>query len=107
MASRAHGDPITSPYQFYDSGPDNTGKRITGTVTFSGAWTGTNALTGGTVHRDNGCQWTKILIGDPTNPDHTINVGNLNGDRSFSAVQLAAVGLNTVADLSFNITASA
>lgn len=105
------GQPPTSPWLFYDSGGDFQGRHITGTATFSGVLTGTdptawtNALTGGTVHRDAGCAYTKLIIG-PLNPDGSpaagakvIDVSGLSGDRSFSAAQLAAVGLSTVADI--------
>lgn len=98
----------TSPWMFYDSGGDYQGNGIRGTVTFNGIWNGSNALTGGSVTRDVGCVWTKIIVGDPTNPTRTLNVGNLVGTRNFTAAQLAAVGFNTVGDIQgLNITASA
>jgi hypothetical protein len=94
----------TSPWTF-DSTTDGNGKAISGTVTFSGAWTGTNALTGGTFHRDAGCVFTKVVIGainqDGTYPAGTkvIDVSGVNGDQVFSQAQLHAVGLDTVADI--------
>lgn len=108
MVSSKQGTGPVSPWEFYNSGGDYQGNGIVGTVTFSGTWNGSNTLTGGSVTRDAGCVWTKIIIGDPTNPTRTINVGNLVGTRNFSAVQLAAVGFNTVADIiGLNVTASA
>ena len=116
----AHGNPPTSPWLFYDSGADFQGKHITGTVTFSGALTGTDpttwtsALTGGTVTRDAGCTYTKLIIG-PLNPDGTpaagakvINMSGFTGSKTFTPAQLAAVGLSTVADVAAapQITAS-
>jgi hypothetical protein len=101
----AKGDPPTSPWTFYDSGSDYQGKHITASVTWSGAWTGTNALTGGTVTRDAGCVYTKVIIG-ALNPDGTpasgskvIDMSGFTGSRAFTAGQLSAVGLNTVADI--------
>lgn len=96
--------PPTSPWTFY-SATDGAGKVISGTVTFSGAWTGTNALTGGTFHRDSGCAFTKVVIGsinsDGSFPAGTkvIDVSAVNGDQNFSQAQLNAVGLVTVADI--------
>lgn len=105
----AHGDPLTSPWQFYDSGGDYLGRSIVGTVTFDGA----QALTGGSVVRDAGCLYTKILIGtlddqgQPTGTTKTINVAGLSGTRSFTKAQLNAVGLADVSDiLGFQITAT-
>lgn len=95
MSAHLRGDPLTSPWQFYDSGGDYLDRHITGTVTFDGAQT----LTGGTVHRDAGCMYTKILIGNPASPTHTIDVANLSGDRAFSKAQLNAVGLFVVNDI--------
>lgn len=104
----AHGDPITSPWLFYDS-PDYLGRHITMTVTFNGS----QVLTGGTVVRDAGCLYTKILIGTldaqglPTGTTKTIDVSNLNGSRSFTQAQLNAVGLTVVNDINgFQITAA-
>jgi len=103
VSTSLRGDPLTSPWMFYDSGGDYQGNRITGTVTFDG----TQTLTGGTVHRDAGCVYTKIIIGDPANPTHTINVAGLTGDRVFSKAQLNAVGLVTVSDIQgYQITAA-
>lgn len=101
----AKGDNPTSPWAVYDSGRDYLGRRITATVTFSGVWNGTNALTGATVTRDSGCVYTKIIIG-ALNPDGTpasgakvIDMTGFTGSRSFTSGQLSAVGLNTVADI--------
>lgn len=94
----------TSPWTFY-SATDANGKTLSGTVTFSGAWTATNALTGGTFHRDAGCLYNKVIIGS-INPDGSfpagtkvVDVSGVTGDRSFTPSQLAAVGLSTVANI--------
>lgn len=97
----AKGDPPVSPWTFYDSGGDYLGLHIVGVVTFDG----TNTLTGGTVTRDAGCQYVKIIIG-PLNPDGTpsatakvIDVSGLSGPRSFTKAQLNSIGLVTVDDV--------
>ena len=105
------GVPPTSPWQFYDSGADANGKHIRATVTFSGTLTGTdpagwtNPLTGGTVVRDQNpdCLYTRVIIG-PLNPDGTPAAGSKvlavpAGTTTFTANQLHAAGLNTVADV--------
>jgi hypothetical protein len=92
----------TSPWQFYEGG-DYLERMITGVVTFGAD----QVLTGATVTRDAGCLWTKIIIGDPLNPTRTVNVGNLEGSRSFTKAQLNAVGLAIVTDIAgFQITAT-
>jgi hypothetical protein len=105
----AKGDPPTSPWMFYDSGGDYLGRKITGTVTFDG----TNTLTGGTVTRDAGCVYTKVIIG-PLNLDGTpsaqakvIDMSGFEGSRTFTKAQLNSAGLFTVSDiLGTQITAS-
>lgn len=107
-----HGAPPASPWQFYDSGGDANNKHVTATVTYSGSITPgtapstwTNPLTGGTFHRDAGCLYTKVIIGalnsdgSPGAGSKVVDVSGTSGDRAFTAVQLAAVGLSTVADI--------
>jgi hypothetical protein len=94
----------TSPWTFYDSGPDYQGHSITGTVTFDGA----GALTGASVTRDAGCVWTQVVIGDPAAPRRTIDLSGLEGSRNFSKAQLNARGLVNVTDIDgYQITATA
>jgi hypothetical protein len=94
----------TSPWMF-DQATDANGKVISGTVSFSGAWTGANTLTGGTFHRDAGCLYTKVIIGaintDGTYPAGTkvIDLSGVTGDQVFTQAQLNAVGLTTIADI--------
>lgn len=94
--------PPTSPWTFY-SATDALGKTISATVSFSGAWTGTNTLTSGNVHRDAGCQWTRVIIG-ALNPDGSPATGSKTitiptGDTPITQGQLNANGLTTVADV--------
>jgi hypothetical protein len=96
----AHGGTPTSPWVFYDSGADSTGKHIWFSVSFGVD----NVLTGGIGHRDAGCQWTKLLIGlgpdgTPDSSTRTINLAGFTGDHAFTAPQLNSVGLTTVADV--------
>jgi hypothetical protein len=81
--------PPTSPYQFYDSGSDYRGRHITG----------------GTVTRDAGCMYTRIVLGmlnadgSPAAGSKVIDVSGLSGPRSFTKAQLNSVGLVTVDDI--------
>ncbi|MER7280409.1 hypothetical protein ABT369_38830 [Dactylosporangium sp. NPDC000244] len=109
MVAQKQGGGPTSPWQFYDSGGDYQGRSIVASVTFGAD----QVLTGGSVTRDTGCVYTKIIVGEldedgqPSGTAKTINVANLNGTRSFSKAQLNAAGLVTVADISgYQITAA-
>lgn len=107
MHPMMHGGPVQSPYVALDA-PDNLGRHLTITFVFDNV---TRALATGTVHRDANCRWHKIVIGigadgDPGSSTHTFNVGNLVGDQSFNATQMAAVGFSTIEDvLALQITA--
>lgn len=87
---------------------DYTDLEIRITVNWDAA---TRATTGATVHRDDGCQWTKILVGTGADgsPDSTVKSFDLSGfagDRSFTAGQMSGRGFATVDDfLSLQITA--
>jgi len=96
----AKGDPIQSPW-VYDSGPDYRDKRITITVTFNNA---TRSITGGTIHRDAGCVYTKIVLGlgqdgTPDSSTRVFNVAGLEGDRSFNKQAFINNGFDTAEDL--------
>lgn len=98
--------PLTSPWVIEFG--DYVGKVVRLTVTFDGA----HALTGATLYRDAGCQWTKILIGVGADgvPDSTpkrFDVSTLNdASRTATPAQMAAVGLTTIEDVTaFQITA--
>lgn len=92
----------TSPWEFYRA-TDSNGKVISATVTFAGAWADATALTGGSVFRDATCVYTKVIIGT-INPGGSLPVGTKtvnvpSGTTNFTAGQLAAVGLSTIADI--------
>jgi hypothetical protein len=99
MAARKVGGPAQTPY-VYDAA-DYMDRHLTITINFNNA---TRALTSGTVHRDPDCMYTKILIGvggdgRPDSSPHKIDVGKLEGDRTFTANQMSAVGLDTIEDV--------
>jgi hypothetical protein len=102
VAGKTGGTPV-SPY-VYDSGGDYQGNRITITIPFN---TGTLALLSATVHRDPNCMFTRIAFGvggdgHPESSPTIVNVGKLEGDRAFTAAQLASQGLTTLTDI-FNL----
>jgi hypothetical protein len=96
----------TSPYVI--DIPDNFDLHVTLTFTFNNS---TQALTGASLTRDDGCQWNKIYVGlggdgTPDTTPRTFDVSGLIGTRAVSTGQLAHIGLNTLADvLSFQVTA--
>jgi hypothetical protein len=78
--------------------PDNYGKNMTISFAFNDA---TRALTGATVTRDDGCQWSRLYLG--VGPDGTVetspklfNLEGIVGARQFTPGQLGAVGLSTI-----------
>jgi hypothetical protein len=96
----AKGDPPSSPWT-YDSGGDFQDRHVSISIVFNNA---TRVLQSATLHRDAGCVYTKIYIGlgvdgKPDSTTHVFNIGNLTGDRSVNSTQLAAVGLNTIEDV--------
>jgi hypothetical protein len=99
MANKNGGVQV-SPWT-YDSGGDYQNKHVSISITYDNA---TRALTGATLHRDAGCVYTKIYIGlgadgTPDTTTHVFNISNLTGDRSVTAGQLSAVGLNVIEDV--------
>lgn len=102
----AKGDPITSPY-LYDSGPDFLGRRLTCSFAFNNA---NRQLSGATVHRDPGCVYVAVLIGDPNGtPVRVPASGDIpEGDTPISKGQLNANGFTVIEDvLALQITATA
>lgn len=99
------GDPVSTPY-VYDSGADWQGRHLTATFSFDNA---TRALSGLVVHRDPGCRFIAVLIGDPNGvPTRVPASGKIpEGDTSVTAGQLSAVGFNTIEQvLALQITAT-
>lgn len=102
----AKGDPVTSPY-VYDSGGDYLDRHLTCSFTFSNS---TRALSGATVHRDTGCVYVAVLIGDPNGtPTRIPTSGSIpEGDTPISKSQLNKAGFTTIEDvLALQITATA
>jgi hypothetical protein len=89
--------PPSSPWVWQCT--DNFANIIRITVTFNNT---TLALTGATVFRDAGCQWTHIYLGlgpdgTPDTSAHTFLVPA--GTTAISAGQLSANGLTTYGDV--------
>jgi hypothetical protein len=101
---KVDGAPIQSPY--VQTFQDNFGKVVRLTVTFDNT---TRALSGASVFRDAGCQWTHIYIGrgaDGT-PNTTTKAFTVpTGTTNLSSGQLGQRGLDVIEDiLSLQITA--
>lgn len=99
MAGKTGGVPV-SPWR-YDSGADYQGNHVSITINYDNT---TRALINATLHRDAGCMYKRILIGvgadgSPEGSTHTFGIGNLEGDRNITQAGLAAVGLNTIEDV--------
>jgi hypothetical protein len=107
MASTARGDQLQSPW--VSRFADYQDKAITLTVTFNNT---TRSITGGSITRDAGCMFTKILIGlgsdgRPDTTDKVFDVSTLEGTQSIGKAPFTARGFNTVEDIqALQITAS-
>ena len=92
----AKGDPIQSPWivQMWDY----QHREIRITVTFNN---NTRALQNAVVHRDAGCVYTKIVFDDPGDNAKAKRLAapaDGQGDRTYTANQMASQGLNTIED---------
>jgi hypothetical protein len=103
---------IPNPY-VWDSGADLEGRRVTISFTWDSLLT--RALLGIVVHRDAGCQFTKILVGlgsdgTPDATDKVIDLSGLEGDRQVPGQRidyLLTHGLATIDDiLALQVTAA-
>jgi hypothetical protein len=107
MAANARGDVLQSPWSSRFA--DYQDKAITLTVTFNNA---TRAITGGSITRDAGCMYTKVLVGlggdgRPDSTDKVFNVGGLEGTQSVGAAAFTSGGFTTVESIqALQITAS-
>lgn len=106
----AGGGQLTSPYVW--STEDYVGLSLIASFAFDNT---TGALGNLTVHRDPGCMYIAVLIGDPNgNVIRVPTTGSIpNGDTTITAAQIAAAGqskgvtLNTISDvLGFQMTAT-
>jgi hypothetical protein len=92
----AHGDPQLSPW--VNEFQDYLGRRIVITVNFNNA---TRALQTTVVHRDTGCLFHTIVFDDPGDNAKAKRLAAPNdgqGDRTYTANQMAGQGLNTIED---------
>ena len=107
MVGQARGDQLQSPWESRFA--DYQNKAITIMVTFNNS---TRSITGGSITRDAGCMYTKILIGlggdgSPDSTDKTFNVAGLEGTQSVGKAPFTARGFNTIEDIqALQITAS-
>lgn len=101
------GPPPVSPYTY--TARDYQGLAITITFNYDNT---TRVLQNSSIHCDSGCVYSTIYIGVGTDGSvqdstHKIPVPQGQGSRTFSAGQLAAIGLNTIDDiLTSQITAA-
>ena len=97
--------PPTSPWTFWQM-TDNNGSLVwlSAAVGFTGQWGPTAPLTGGTTFRDPTSPFTRVIVGainqDGSLPAGTKVVTVPLGTKTWTAQQLAAVGLSTVGDIS-------
>jgi hypothetical protein len=96
----------TSPWTFYEVKDSDTESVVwlSASVSFTGQWGPTAPLTGGTTFRDPASPYTKVIVG-AINPDGSLPVGTKTvtvplGTKTWTAAQLAAVGLSTIGDVS-------
>lgn len=99
MASRARGDVEPSPW--VSRFADYLDRAITITVAFNNA---TRSITGGSITRDAGCQYTKVLIGVggdgiPDHSSHIFDVSDLEGTRAFGKAAFTSRGFDTIEDV--------
>jgi hypothetical protein len=102
----AKGDPMTSPY-VYDTGGDFLGRHLTCSFVFDNV---TRVLASALIHRDIGCVYVAVLIGDTrTNPTRVPASGSVPaGDTPVTKGQLNANGFTVIEDvLALQITATA
>jgi hypothetical protein len=90
------GDPMTSPWIWESH--DYVGLAIRITVNFNDT---TMALTSAVIHRDDGCQYTKIVFDVPSDVKSKRLAAPADGagDRTYTAQQLKSQGLNTIDDV--------
>ena len=92
-----------SPWTFYAVTADDGSTYLAFTVTFNGTWAPATATTGGQSFRAANSPYTRMAIG-PLNSDGTIPTGTKVvtvplGTVNYTANQVHAAGLNTIADI--------
>lgn len=102
----AKGDPLPSPLNYYKSG-DYLGRQVWIIINWN---TTTRALISAIVHRDTGCLYNKIILDNPNDAQKAkplVLPVDGAGDKTFSAAQMSAQGLNTIDDIiTVQVTAS-
>jgi hypothetical protein len=88
---------------------DSTGKVIRAIIPYDDTTKAINASA--TVHRDVGCAYTHVIIGE-INPDGSLPPGTFTvpvplGDSTYTVAQMAAIGLTSITQVfSTQITAA-
>lgn len=92
----AKGDPYPSPWQW--TATDGAGLKISIVIPFDNT---TKALQdGGSIHRDSGCRFSRIVWGVPSDPGSKRSPQVPAGDTAVSAAQILAFsGFTTVNDI--------
>lgn len=105
----SRGDPFLSPWTW--QALDYVGLAINITVNFDNTTHALVAVGGAcaTIHRDSGCQYTKIVLDNPTDAVKAKRLAapaDGRPDATYTVNQLKAQGLNTIDDiLAVQITA--
>lgn len=88
---------VQSPYT-YHSGYDNDGLELWAEFYFDNT---TRVVSGGLCHRDPGCHWNAVLLGDPNgSPTRIPAAGAIpDGDTPLSQAEINAYGFATAEDL--------
>jgi hypothetical protein len=90
----ARGDVQLSPW--FNEFADNTGLKVTISVAFNEA---TRAIQSAVIHRDDGCQWTRIVFDDPNDDAKAKRLtapADGAGDRTYTRQQINSQGLSTI-----------
>jgi hypothetical protein len=97
--------PPTSPWTFWEvrDSDTETVMWLSASVSFTGQWGPTATLTGGTTFRDPASPYTRVIVGS-INQDGSLPAGTKVvtvplGTKTWTAAQLAAVGLSTIGDI--------
>lgn len=100
----AKGDPLLSPWLW--AAGDYMGRQIAITIPFNDA---NRAIQSATIHRDDGCMYTKIVLDVPSDQVKAKRLAapvDGAGDRTYTKNQINGQGLTVIEDvLAVQITA--